>query len=131
MYNLSTVTVSSHQSRNLTAKEGDNVTIICTRTNGTHAEWEFLLQDGSHYFYTQNETILKIRGFSFYDLGSPVENLEDFSVTVQVNNELNSTKIRCAAKESEESDPVFNSFHDMIFVERGNTSIFHANDLQG
>lgn len=48
-----------------------------------------------------------------------MDGLEEFSVVINVSKHLNSTKIRCAARESEESDPVLNSFVDVIIVEDG------------
>ena len=111
--------VSSQQSRYLTAKDGDNATITCVRSNGTHVEWNFILEDENYYSYTENETLLNDMGFSFYDSGSTMDGLEEFSVVINVSKHLNSTKIRCAARESEESDPVLNSFVDIIIVEDG------------
>ena len=95
------------------------MTITCVRSNGTHLEWNFILQDENYYSYTKNETTLNSMGFSFYDLGSTMDGLQEFSVVIRVSNQLNSTKIRCAARESEESDPVLNSFIDTIIVENG------------
>jgi hypothetical protein len=113
------VTVSSQQARYLIARDGDNVTITCTRSNGTHPEWSFILQDENYYSYTQNVTILNNMGFSFYDSGSTVDGLQEFSVIINVSKQLNNTRIRCAAREREESDPVFNSFTDIITIEKG------------
>ena len=111
--------VSSQQSRYQTARDGDNVTITCVRSNGTYVEWNIILQDENYYSYTQNETILNSMGFSFYDSGSTMDGLQEFSVVINVSNQLNGTKIRCAARESEESDPILNSFIDIIIVENG------------
>ena len=95
------------------------MTITCVRSNGTHLEWNFILQDESYYYYTQNETMLNSMGFSFYDSGSTMDRLQEFSVVINVSDQLNGTKIRCAAREREESDPVLNSFIDIIIVENG------------
>ena len=110
--------IFSHQHRNITTKEGDDVTIMCTRSNGTYAEWEFLFSDGNRYFYTQNTTMLENMGFDFYDSKSITNGLQDFSVTITIDTHMNNMKIRCATKETEDGDPIFNSFEDVINVEK-------------
>ena len=110
--------IFSHQHRNITTKEGDDVTIMCTRSNGTYAEWEFLFSDGNRYLYTQNTTMLQNMGLDFYDSKSTTDGLQDFSVTITVDTEMDNMKIRCATKETEDGDPIFNSFEDVINVEK-------------
>ena len=113
------VKIFSDQPKNLTTKEGDHVTISCTRNTDTYAEWKFVLPDGTHYFYTQNKSALENMGFHFYDSNFPTDNLQHFHVTITATMELNNLTVQCAAKETEESDPVFNSFTDIIIIEKG------------
>lgn len=58
-------------------------------------------------------------GFHFYDSNSTAESLQRFSVTIASNMKLNNLTVRCGAKETEESDPIFNLFQDIIVVEKG------------
>ena len=57
--------------------------------------------------------------FDFYNSAPSMDRLQNFSVTLTVTTGLNNMQIRCAAKETKESDPVFNSFTDIIIVEKG------------
>ena len=59
--------------------------------------------------------------FSFYNSESAPfgDRLQNFSVILTVSRGLNNMQIRCAAKETNESEPVFNSFTDVIIVEKG------------
>ena len=112
--------IFSHQSRNLTTTERDHVTIICSKSISTFVEWEFLLSNGTRYLYTQNKTMLEnTLEFDFHNPISVRDGFQNFSVTFNANAELNNMKIRCAAKETENSEPVFNSFEDIIVVEKG------------
>ena len=111
--------IFSGQTKNLTTREGDNVTISCTRSTDTYAEWKFVLPDRTHYFYTQNKSVLENMGFHFYDSNFPMDSLQHFHVTITATMELNNLIVQCAAKETEESDPVFNSFTDIIIIEKG------------
>ncbi len=93
--------------------------ISCIRSTDTYAEWEFGLSDGTHYLYTQNKTVLENMGLHFYDSSFPTDNLQNFHVTLSSTTKLNNLTVQCAAKETEESDPVFNSFIDIIIIEKG------------
>ena len=111
--------ITSHQPRNITAKEGDNVTFMCARSNGTYAEWEFLFSDGNRYLYTQNETTLEKMGFDFDDSKSTTDGLQHFSVSITITVKMSNMIIRCAVQETEENNPIFNSFKDIIIVKKG------------
>ena len=113
------VKIFSDQPKNLITREEDHVTISCTRSTDTYAEWKFVLPDGIHYFYTQNKSVLENMGFHFYDSNFPTDNLQHFHVTIIAATKMNNLIVHCAAKESDESDPVFNSFTDIIVIEKG------------
>ena len=119
MFYCPAVKIFSAQPRNLTTREGDNVTISCTRSTDTYAEWKFVLSDGAHYFFTQNKSVLENMGFHFHDSNFPIDNLQHFHVTITATMKLNNLTVQCAAKDTEESDPVFNPFIDIIIIEKG------------
>ena len=95
------------------------MTITCARTNATHPEWKFLLSDGDRYLYTQNIIAIRNMGFDFNDSGSATHGLLDFSVTISVDTNKNNMKIRCALKDTEGSDPICNTFENIIIVKKG------------
>lgn len=111
--------IFSDQPRNLTTKEGDYVIISCSRSTDTYAEWKFVLPNGTHYFYTQNQSVLENMGFHFYNSSLPTDNLQHFHVTIIATTKLNNLTVQCAAKETEESDPVFNSFINIVIIKKG------------
>ena len=113
------MTVFSDQARIITAKEGDNVTVSCKRSNGSLAEWYFLFGDGTHLSYTKNMSTLESKGLIFQEMEANIKNLLSFQVSLMVKEEMNNLKVRCAARLTFESKPVLNSFEDIIIVEEG------------
>ena len=63
--------------------------------------------------------------FDFYDSRTTTNGLQNFSITITVDVKLNNMKIRCAAKKTEESKPVFNSFENIIIIEKSKSWGFY------
>ena len=110
------MTVFSDQARNITAKEGDNVTISCKRSNGTLAEWHFHFNDQTQLSYTKNLSVLESMGLNFQEMVANVDKLVTFRVSLMVKEEMNYLRVQCAARLTFESEPILNSFEDIIII---------------